>query len=313
MSYSEALEHWAQAADLLSRPSWARLHATLVHHPALRGREALAAALLRHTVERAQPFYVAPDICGLLRAMVERGAPAWTLTEDALPTPRGFCWFAADPVPPDPADPQARLRAISWGPVYSWPDAAGRRPEFSAVPLPGATALCVIEGWYGTTVAPQLPAVPIAGVSTGFGGVLDPAADPVERTGSGFTPTDLRDARQVTALFSVLTLFLQQQVLVAPQERADRATRRRLERAGWHDEPLVRVVALRRSERQDRERPEAPGQIEWGCRWVVRGHWRRQWLPSLRRHQPRWIAPHVKGPDDRPLKPPATTVFAVRR
>jgi hypothetical protein len=313
MSYSEALERWAQAADLLARPSWPRLHATLAHHPALRGREELAAALLRHTVERARPYYVEADICRLLRAMVERGAPAWTITEDELPTPYGFCWFAADPVPPDEADSQARLRAISWGPVYARPGAPGHQPEFSAVPLPGATALCVIEGWYGTSVAPGLPAVPMAGVAATLGAVLDSAAVGIAPAGSTFTPADLRDARQVAALFTVLTLFLQQRVLVAASERADRATRRRLERAGWPDGPLVRVVALRRSERQHGEPPASPGHVDWAYRWVVRGHWRRQWLPSLRRHQPRWIAPHVKGPDDRPLKPPATTVFAVTR
>jgi hypothetical protein len=254
--HSEALKRSAQATELLARPAWARLYATLPHHPALRGREALIATLLRHTVEHAQPYSVGPGACRLLRAVVERDAPAWTLTEDALPTPRAFCWFAADPLPPDPTDPRGRsLRAISWGPVYARPGAARGRPELSALPLPGATALCVIEGWYGSTVAPELPAVPIIGAAVGFGAVLEPAAVPTAPAGSAFTPTDLRDLHRLTALFAVLLRLLQQQVLVARPEPADRATRQRLERAGWHEVPRVRVVALRRPGHPDRERP----------------------------------------------------------
>lgn len=36
-------------------------------------------------------------------------------------------------------------------------------------------------------------------------------------------------------------------------------------------------------------------------RHVVRGHWRRQWHPSLQEHRHIWIDSHVKGPADAPL------------
>lgn len=36
-------------------------------------------------------------------------------------------------------------------------------------------------------------------------------------------------------------------------------------------------------------------------RWVVRGHWRRQWYPSQERHIPIWINDHIAGPDDKPV------------
>ncbi len=36
-------------------------------------------------------------------------------------------------------------------------------------------------------------------------------------------------------------------------------------------------------------------------RWVVRGHWRRQWYPSQERHIPIWITDHIAGPDDKPV------------
>ncbi len=37
-------------------------------------------------------------------------------------------------------------------------------------------------------------------------------------------------------------------------------------------------------------------------RWMVRGHWRRQWYPSLRVHKPVWISEHESGPDGKPLR-----------
>lgn len=37
-------------------------------------------------------------------------------------------------------------------------------------------------------------------------------------------------------------------------------------------------------------------------RWVVRGHWRRQWYPSQNRHIPIWITDYIAGPDDLPIE-----------
>jgi hypothetical protein len=41
--------------------------------------------------------------------------------------------------------------------------------------------------------------------------------------------------------------------------------------------------------------------IDWTHRWIVSGHWRNQWLPSVNDHRLQWISPYVKGPEDRPL------------
>lgn len=37
-------------------------------------------------------------------------------------------------------------------------------------------------------------------------------------------------------------------------------------------------------------------------RWVVRGHWRRQWYPSQNRHIPIWITEYIAGPQDMPIE-----------
>lgn len=43
------------------------------------------------------------------------------------------------------------------------------------------------------------------------------------------------------------------------------------------------------------------GQRVFDHRWLVRGHWRHQWFPSLGVHKLIWIAEHPSGPSDRPM------------
>lgn len=78
----------------------------------------------------------------------------------------------------------------------------------------------------------------------------------------------------------------------------DRAARRRHARAEIAAPPDVRVVHLRHT-----ESPAGTGESrrEFHHRFVVRGHWRKQWYRSIQAHRPVWIAPFVKGPKDAPL------------
>jgi len=66
------------------------------------------------------------------------------------------------------------------------------------------------------------------------------------------------------------------------------------------DPPEVRVVMLRRKETTHHEHNTGET-IERTHRWLVRGHWRNQWYPSMGVHRPKWIPEHIKGPDDKPL------------
>ena len=77
-----------------------------------------------------------------------------------------------------------------------------------------------------------------------------------------------------------------------------RATRRRLEKAGL-EIPTSTVVTLRAFAGQHAE--PGDGAVDWTHRWVVSGHWRQQWLPSVRAHRAQWIVPYVKGPESKPL------------
>lgn len=59
--------------------------------------------------------------------------------------------------------------------------------------------------------------------------------------------------------------------------------------------------------------PTSPAGVdphEWHHRWIVRGHHRAQWYPSLQAHKLIWVAPYVKGPDGAPMK---ESVYRVAR
>jgi hypothetical protein len=123
-------------------------------------------------------------------------------------------------------------------------------------------------------------------------------------------PVTERWANTLARYAATSFVFLQQRLLVTTQERADRLARRRV--AGRpEEEPLIRVVRLRRP--QTTGEPDDQGPVEWSCRWITRGHWRQQPYPSTGGTRPIWIAPFLKGPPDKPLKPPRATVFAVVR
>lgn len=80
------------------------------------------------------------------------------------------------------------------------------------------------------------------------------------------------------------------------EPETDRAERKRVASKGYSTSD-IRVVTLRR-----RATPmNTLHEVEWNHRWAVRGHWRNQYLPSTKGHSLTWIAPYLKGPEDKPL------------
>ena len=80
--------------------------------------------------------------------------------------------------------------------------------------------------------------------------------------------------------------------------QSDRASMHRAQRQGLTVSD-VRVVTLRR--RDTSAALGAHHEVDWSHRWVVSGHWRNQYLPSVDAHRLQWVAEYVKGPGDRPL------------
>lgn len=93
----------------------------------------------------------------------------------------------------------------------------------------------------------------------------------------------------------------------------DRGSRRRFAREfPYTPIPMITLITLRRKTVK-KDDDEEPARIEWQSRWVVRGHWRKQWYPSLQRHDWKYIHEYVKGPEDKPLRLTERRVFDFRR
>jgi hypothetical protein len=106
-------------------------------------------------------------------------------------------------------------------------------------------------------------------------------------------------------------MFVEQEIIVGEAHVPGRKERRWSGPKSLFQLPLCQVMRLRRVHHaHDGESGEGR---EWNYQWLVRGHWRKQWFPSRSAHVPVWIAPYVKGPEDKPLKPVLPTVVSVSR
>lgn len=117
--------------------------------------------------------------------------------------------------------------------------------------------------------------------------------------------------RTIRRFIAQFFAFVSQPFTQTTTRGIDRAERRRLARmSGPEHEPALRVVELRRREYQPHQATH-PHDVEWSCQWLVRGHWHQ--YHTRDGLQPRWVAPFIKGPADKPLKQPRADVFAVVR
>lgn len=107
--------------------------------------------------------------------------------------------------------------------------------------------------------------------------------------------------------------FLKQKLVSSHPAEPPRSARRRLARFAKDPESLSRinVVDLRQVETH-RNGDVNGGPIAWSRRWIVRGHWRDQWYPSVKGHRPKWVLPYIKGPEDKPLLQPERVFNVVR-
>ena len=101
-------------------------------------------------------------------------------------------------------------------------------------------------------------------------------------------------------VFAAFQLAAQANLAESETAQTDRAERRRTVKANLPDRP-IRIVRLRRALATMRDGEQSSRNREWRHRWIVRGHWRNHWYPSLGDHRPMWIAPFLKGPGGAPL------------
>jgi hypothetical protein len=126
-----------------------------------------------------------------------------------------------------------------------------------------------------------------------------------DNPGSGLVLETLR-------LFVAMNLVAQQRIGVVDRQRPPRATRKRAERWDPEEGPskYISLIQLRKKKAVNNEEPKT---VDWTHRWIVGGHWRHQWYPSLQRHEWVYIYEHVKGPENLPLVVRERRVFNFAR
>lgn len=252
-------------------------------------------------------FYWSQNILDIITAASQTIPSHWTLLPQALPSPTGFFWLSKSlPYPlPDWA-----LRAFVWVPVIK---KAGHyealQPPFTDFgDLKKRKDEIAITYFYDMYTARR--PIPLHTIWYTIGTTLgeQPALHVDESIPNPFLNSHAQDTS--LNIFASMLAFIQQRILVPSRQRPERSTRRRLEREN-REISEVNVIHLRHLiHKLHKEGEDEP--VDWTCQWIVRGHWRDQWYPSIHRNQPIWIAPYLKGPEDKPLRDPRRLFSVVR-
>lgn len=223
---------------------------------------------------QADPIYIDREMMPLIRAAIPGFEPEPLIPSD-LPTLAGFL-LLPEPILVDEIGGQIAVRAYLWSsdPFFTmagpgvWVTTYKHRGDLDDWP----------ELWH------ELP--------TGIGWHLSRVWPWVY--GENYPEPGMREHAQV--LQCILRLMAQT-ITVRSAARPSAPFRRRWEKADLPQRDVV-VIRLRRP----KAHPSGDHRdVDWTHRWIVGGHWRQQWYPSLGMHRQVWISPYVKGPESKPL------------
>lgn len=257
------------------------------------------------------PFYWSPEICDLVFRSSTSIPQIWSLRSEGIESLCGFAWLGKSfqSNPPGADEPEA-VRAISWVPFTTDGDNLVLvLPPYSYNPLldtsrDNGLAVCL---WV------EMPMLHLPPYLKEFSGWPIPSARlfwPLDKSLKQVAGQDKLSVERFS-LFASMLAFLEQRILIPVDHTADKAVRRFVTKMAPSREPVVRVITLRRAHRYP---SGVHRDVEWTCRWIVGGYWRNQsYGPTGQKHyRPKWIAPYMKGPDDKPLRHPER-LFAVVR
>jgi hypothetical protein len=269
-------------------------------------------SVTEHTLMRADPVYVSDDVMSLWEKASET-FKLETLRRTDLVVPAGFAVFPRPFEIIDIHGKRVAYRALAWLPVsqresYNWDTGAEGQgvwvtllsnvndiddywqEESTIEGLSGKTlrdiSLAMNEEWTIMHASVMMFDVP-----------LD--KDIIDHSTGTMVPEE--KTQQAASLYGDIECFwrLMSQLVMTPEPLPRQARRQR-----QRDERIdtVKVLKLRRYRHRMDHESEGPG-IEYSHRWVVEGHWRNQpYGPKANpEYRQIWIAPYVKGPDDKPL------------
>jgi hypothetical protein len=271
-----------------------------------------------HSLKYGECFYWSRTIVDMISVAARTMPHHWSFLPNILPAPNGFFWFSKTVDTPltdeqknhikevDPRiDPDAhgplQMHALTW--TYISVDAEGRyallSPPYKLSPISCDDRVAVVTFDFHKD-EPESPPVPVWPLIISVGATLEQMINKL-----GDNTYSINDM----TLFAAMLAFLQQKIVIPVRQAAPRSFRRQAARE-QRELPPLNVIKLRHHiyKKTDGE----PHEVDWAWQWLVKGHWRDQWYPSIQRHQPIWISPYMKGPEDKPFKD-SERIFAVIR
>ena len=264
--------------------------------------------MTRDVLARALPFYWESNTMGLVMAAAEKLPEERSIAAEDLVADFGFAWFPGpyielrNPSTGREGDLMsitessfcwARKKDELW--LVSFMDVSVKLDGIARVmeyPIP----LCVNPIKLGENVhdVSEIAACTYSSSEEAARFAREMDRDPFDMEMIAYDLYTKRSRFQFAAL-----IFAGQKVLKVSEPRmAPRGMRKR----GEVISNDYRVVSLRAHHYEQRRDQAGGGPIDWSCRWLVRGHWRNQFYPASDDHRTIWIEPHVKGPDDKPMK-----------
>lgn len=238
----------------------------------------IAAAAVNRDLDKATVLTVSPAMTDLVMAAAPT-FPIGALSPPDIPWPAAFVVLGRGVrvgEPPAPlksgsadlqaSDPDPPIKALGWTSDFVMPD--------------GRSGMALV-GYATSPVSPHPPYALLYDIAP-FGTIL----------------TGVNRHDDVTRFLLCLWTMVQQRIAVPAIVRPDRPAARRWVRAVGTEPPQIIEITLRRPPDAS---PAGSSPVDWSHQWIVGGHWRQHYMPASGTHRPTWIAPYVKGPDDKPL------------
>jgi hypothetical protein len=251
-------------------------------------------------LSECDPIYVSPDLTELIDYAADTFQPEPLVPTDLL-VPSGFAYFSKPLFVRDRRDLEMPFRAVQWNPIIDVPGVGGKTPTRDELANGQHVYSGVVIALYAHCNDPDPMDDHRPWTADVKVGGSDLAMEYVTTLRFNQQSKVYESDNSVRDLLSHIKVFFrlcQQTIAVPRHERVARPTWKRA-RASWKDIKEVVVFTLRRAKPPKYEGEER--EVQWSHRWLVQGHWRNQWYSSEKVHRQIWIAPFIKGPDDKPL------------
>lgn len=247
-----------------------------------------------HRLDRAETFWLSDEMKRVTRK-VASSMPPEALRDTDLPARTGFVWFET-PVRVTDTRTHTDLVAVLWGPARIAAVEAAHPTMFDGVQLSFYT-----NEWGGDAVSDiGIATTLFAAVPWAFGHSCFDAVPDDSESWRDDSRAEVFEVlmRRFMAAFWRLT---QQKITTTTPYRADRATRRRMERSGGLvlNQDTVKIVTLRKAAQRHHDPEHVAVPVDWSHRWMVDSYWAVRHTKDGPRQT--LVSPHIKGPDHKPL------------